>query len=146
MTASRISVAILACGFLVGACGDNWMRGDDIAGADGSIVGAPDGAPILPDATPPSPDAEPDIDLPGLVCSLDDVLPVIECVVENCLDSFADGSALTCVAFSCGLLLLGLPPECSQCILTALSNPEEALDACFLGLDDLGGFPIPPAP
>jgi hypothetical protein len=145
----KTSVAILASVFLSAGCSDDMTLGDQVAGADAGIAGTIDAAPTRPDASPPSPDAEPDTtELPiELACTLEELQPVIECVTENCADSFADGSILTCVTFSCGLLLLGLPPDCSQCLFAGLSDPSSALDACVLGLDDLGGgFPMPPAP
>lgn len=149
MSVFRTPAAIVLCLFLAAACSDDMMQGDQIAGADAASASSIDAAPIPPDATPPSPDAEPDTtELPiELACSIDELQPVLECVTENCVDSLSDGTILTCVTFSCGLLLLTLPPACSQCLLTGLSDPSSALDACVLGLDDLGsGFPMPPAP
>ena len=129
-----------------GACSDDPM-------GEGVELGPDSGAGVLPDAAPAIPDAaalpdasDPDIgggDFPvELACSLDDVQPILECVVDNCLDSIADNNLLTCVTLSCGLLLLTMPPECSQCILTGLTDTSMALDACVTGLDDLG---MPPS-
>ena len=149
MSVTKTSVAILACVFLCAACSDDMAPGDQVASADAGTVEVIDAAPPLPDATPPGPDAEPDsTELPiELACTLDELQPVLECVTENCADSFADGSTLTCVTLSCGLLLFALPSDCSQCLLTGLADPSSALEACVLGLDDLGnGFPMPPAP
>ena len=153
MSAFKISFALLLCVSLASACGDGMGPGDDFGGADAGVGSSfPDAAPSLPDASPPATDAEPTSDLPGdlpvdLACSLDEVQPIFECVIDNCLEAFSDGTTLTCVALNCGLLLLTLDPECSQCVLAGLSDPASALDVCVLGLDDLGGgFPIPPAP
>jgi hypothetical protein len=152
MSVSRISVAILGCVFLTAACSDDTMDGGDQSfGADAGSTSFPDAAPSVADASPPTPPPDPGSDPSGLpvdlACTLDELQPIIQCVTDNCLDSFADNTTLTCVTFSCGLLLLGLPPECSQCLFSALSDPASALDACVLGLDDLGsGLPLPPAP
>ena len=150
MSASRISVAILCCVFFASACSDDTVGEDgSFTGADAGSASFPDAAPSIPDASPPTPQPDPDpTELPvDLACTLDDLQPILQCVTDNCLDSFADDSTLTCVTLSCGLLLLGLPSECSQCLLSALADPASALDACVQGLDDLGsGFPMPPAP
>lgn len=138
------------------ACDADKDMGVFTDGPDGAIASAADASvPVPPpaDADVPTvydaaPVETPPDDLPvELACSIDEVQPILTCVTDNCLDSIADGTLLTCVTFSCGLLLLTLPPDCSQCILTGLTNPTGALDACVSGLDDLGGgFPLPPAP
>ena len=152
MSTLKSLLALLLCVSLASACDDDMMEGGDVSGADAGSISFPDAAPSLPDATPPAPDAEPESDPLGdlpvdLACSLDEIQPIFECVTENCLDAISDGTAATCVALNCGLLLLTLPPDCSQCVLAGLSDPSSALDACVLGLDDLGGsFPAPPSP
>lgn len=146
---NRFSMAFVAAAFLsitTTAC----VGSDDenlVFGADANVSSWLDAAPAPdasrpPDATPtPAPDAA-QTPLPGdlpveLACTLDDVQSILECVTENCVDSIADGTLLTCVTFSCGLLLLTTPPECTQCLITGLSDTSMALDACVLGLDDL---------
>lgn len=121
-------------------------------GPDAAVASVPDADLVdPPDASAPSA-ADAAVETPGdvpveLACSLDEVQPILACVTDNCLDSIADNSLLTCVTLSCGLLLLTLPPDCSQCILTGLTDPGSALDVCVSGLEDLGGgFPLPPAP
>ncbi len=119
---------------------------------DAGLAQSPDAAPV-PDAhdiafdaaLPPAADASvPTDDLPvELACTLEDVQPILSCVSENCLESVSDGTLLTCVTLSCGLLLLTTPPECSQCILAGISDASTALDSCVLGLDDLGGGGLP---
>ena len=142
MSLLRSLLALVLCVSCAAACGDNWERGDDFGSADAS-VSFPDAAGF-PDAG--RPDAEPESDpLDDLACSIEEILPIVECVFTNCLDSFSDGTALTCVALNCGLLLLGLSPECSQCVLAGLADPSSALDSCLLGSDD-PDFPMPPTP
>ncbi len=144
MSTLQTSLALLLC-VCVAACGDDWVRDGDVAGADA-------GGTSFPDATPPAPDAEPEStnpldDLPvDLACTLEEIQPLIECITDNCLESISDGDVATCVAINCGLLLLGLPQECTQCVLAAIADPSNALDACVLGLDELDGLPLPPAP
>ena len=140
MSLLQSSLALVLCVSFSAACGDNWERGDDIAGADAS-VSFPDAAGF-PDAGQPDAEPEPTDPFDNLACSLEEILPIVECVFSNCADSFEDGTTLTCVALSCGLLLLGLSPECSECVLAGLSDPASALDSCLLGLDDL----MPPTP
>ncbi len=126
------------------ACGDNDLEGFG-AGADGAVGSSVDAA-VPADANPPSADAESNDPPIEFACSLDELQPIIECVTDNCLEDIADGNLATCVTFSCGLLFLTLPSDCSQCLLAGLSGSSMALDACVTGLDDLdGGFPIPPA-
>jgi hypothetical protein len=143
--ATVLSLSLLSTG-----CVDDDEQ-DIFAGADAGFVTF-DAQPVaLSDAEPiPEPDAEPTpVPDPGdfpieLACTLEDVQPILECVTDNCLDSLADGTLLTCVTFSCGLLLLTTPPECTQCIFAGITDTSMALDACVLGLDDLGGgFPTP---
>lgn len=145
------SMALVAAASLsVSVLGAGCVGGDDenlAVGADANAATWLDAAP-LPDASRPpdaTPTAAPDAaqppfpgDLPvELACTLDDVQPILECVTENCVDSLSDGTLLSCVTFSCGLLLLTTPPECTQCLITGLSDSSMALDACVLGLDDL---------
>jgi hypothetical protein len=153
MSALKTSLALLLCVSLSSACDDDTTQGDEFGGADaGGSISFPDAAPSVPDAAPPEPEPEPEPDPLGdlpvdLACTLDEIQPIFECVTENCLDALSDGTATTCIALNCGLLLLTLDPECSQCVLAGLSDPSSALEACVLGLDDLGGgFPVPPAP
>ena len=145
MNAFKLSLILL---LLVTACsGGSIEAGAADAAADDSF---PDASPEpTPDAAPVDdvPDASPN-DLPiQLACTLDDVLPIVECASENCTEAIADGSLLTCVTLHCGLLLFTLPPECSQCLLTGLGDSSMALDACVSGLDELDeGSPLPPMP
>ena len=145
--------AVLSLSLLITGCVDDDEQGL-FAEADAGFVTAADAAPVsdaAPVATPDaaSPPADAATTDPGdfpieLACTLEDVQPILECVTDNCLDSIADGDLLTCVTFSCGLLLLTTPPECTQCIFAGLTDTSMALDACVLGLDDLGGgFPQP---
>jgi len=147
--------AVLALSLLSTGCVSDDEQ-DAFAGADAGFATSSDAQPVvLPDAQPipqpdaqPTPDPDPDpSDFPvELACTLDDVQPIFECVSENCLDALADGTLLTCVTLSCGLLLLTTPPECTQCIFAGLTDTSMALDACVLGLDDLGGGSLPPFP
>jgi len=154
MTVCRLHLVLFASLCLSAACIDGGGEGGLGDSPDSGFASSADATPATPDAAPPQADAAPQDD-PGLggnfpvelACSLDDLQPVVTCVSDNCIDAFADGTLLTCVTINCGLLLLTLPPECSQCLLTGLTDTSMALDACVLGLDDLGGgFPIPPAP
>ncbi len=132
------------------ACGDN------ITGMDGISPGA-DSGQLLADATPTvdladatlaaadatSTDTMPDAGSGAieLACTLEDVQPLIECVTDNCLESLSDGTLTTCLALSCGLLFLTMPPDCTQCILAGLTDPASALEVCVSGLDT-GGTPM----
>jgi hypothetical protein len=82
-----------------------------------------------------------------VACTLDEVQPILQCVVDNCLDAQDQpGGIAGCVALACGLQLLTLPPDCAQCVLTALGgNFEDIADQCISGLPDLGGG-LPPTP
>lgn len=140
-------MAILSILTFAGSCTDESMDGGpplapdsggsaDLADAASSF---PD-AEVLADAAPSEADAG---EFPvELACSLDEVTPIVECVADNCLDSL-DNDLLTCVTLSCGLLLLTLPPDCSQCIFAGLTDTSMVLDACVAGLDDLGLPPLP---
>lgn len=140
--------------------------GSDSSGTpDGSISVGPD-ANLIPaaDAAPASADAaadqDPDagFDTDGgsgadagsieVACTLDDIQPVLQCVADNCLGSQNQpGGIAGCVALSCGAQLLALPPDCAQCVLTALSgNFGDIADQCVDGLPDIGldgGLPTP---
>lgn len=138
------------------ACDSAQDMGAGAEGPDGAITSAADASlpipqqadadvPVLYDAAPVvTPSGEFPVEL---ACSVDEVQPILTCVTDHCLDSIADGNLLTCVTLSCGILLLTLPPDCSKCVVSGLTNPSGALDACASGLGDLGGgLPIPPAP
>lgn len=128
----RISLFVLP--FLLLGCGDNTTGISEPAASpdSGLVENAPDAALIVPDAAPVLPDATPAI---TLACTLEDVQPLIECVTENCLESLSDGTLTTCLAVNCGILLLTMPQECTQCILAGVSDPSSALDVCVSGLD-----------
>ncbi len=135
---------IVALGLGLGlACGDNITDMDGLSsGADSGDLSSADATPTVdfPDATVA--DATPVDTTPDagagpieLACTLEDVQPLIECVTENCLESISDGTLTTCLAFSCGLLFLTMPPDCTQCILAGLTDPASALEVCVSGLN-----------
>ena len=111
------------------ACGDNLAGLSEPLTPDSRVADPPD-ATIVPDAAPIVPDATPGIEL---ACTLEDIQPLIQCVTDNCIESLSDGTIATCLAINCGILLLSMPPECTQCILAGVSDPASALDACVTG-------------
>lgn len=116
---------------------------------DAAVASSPDASPALPDAAPASPDAagptEADGGTPGFACSLDEVQPIFECVLQNCAEDLGDQAAmLACVTLSCGGELLSVSPECSECVLAGLSQDFDVIsDECMEG-DLGGGFPGAP--
>lgn len=120
--------------FAVG-CGDNLD-----ALPDGQPV-VPDTAVVLVDAPVSVPDASVAIDAPpnpdgpvdggfSLACTVADLTPIFTCAQTSCT---ADPS-LTCVLTHCGLLVLGLPPACQQCVLAGVGGDLTTTIAACLGL------------
>ncbi|MBL4633537.1 MAG: hypothetical protein JKY56_06685 [Kofleriaceae bacterium] len=120
-------IALFVIPILLLACGDNLAGLSEPLTPDSGLAATPDASPTVPDAAPIVPDAAPGIEL---ACTLEDILPLIQCVTDNCIESLSDGTIATCLAINCGILLLSMPPECTQCILAAVSDPASALDAC----------------
>ncbi len=141
----RCALAVVASLSFVGGC---------VSDEDGALGVVDSGVASFIDAGPPvvTPDAAivvvPDagsssgIDagggLPGLACTLDEVTPLLTCASENCLMELGTPTATTCLLLNCGTTVLGLSTECSGCILTAIADSSQALDACVSGVDSLG--------
>ena len=88
------------------------------------------------DAAPPPPDAAPlPPDALQLACTLEELQPIIACAVAEC----SQDVTTECVTSNCGLLLLGVSPECSSCILTAVVGGDIAAAAGACGAGDVGG-------
>lgn len=149
------TMIVLLSGLAFGACSDTDAdQGASFSADAGEVIAAVDAAlpsDVTADAALPESGEEDagawEFDLGEfpveLACSLEEVRPILECVADKCADAVQDGTLATCMTFRCGLLFLGLPQECSQCIFAAVSDPSMALDSCVLGLDDLG---LPSAP
>jgi hypothetical protein len=131
------------------ACG-----GDDGTGTfDGSVRdggGVRDGrtgVDARPSADGSSTDAPPAGD-GGLsfACSLEELTPIAECARDNCVmlpdggvgpdASLPDpGELAGCILTSCGTLLIGVSPECRNCLIAGVGmNLEEIAMACANGL------------
>jgi hypothetical protein len=135
----------------------------------------PDDSTSSPDAgvSTPAPDAamvdNPPQDPPdngddlGLACTMEELLPILECAMAECMElpggfdpndpgSFDPndpsgggdfdlggmdlGELGVCVGISCFGDILGVSPECAECVASALAGTDDFMEACA---GDLGG-------
>lgn len=136
-SASLFASLVIAAAIVAPACGGDTAADDAIDVAD------PVDAPPTPDATPlpPPPDAEPPPPPDAILsfaCTLEEIQPILTCVQENCLDNLS----AECVTLNCGLLVLGLSPDCRDCVLTgvATGDLQETAAACVDGPALPGGI------
>ena len=126
-----LSLRLVWCPLVLVACSEPAASGDVSADAAGPVDGAVvvDAAPPPPDSEPPSPDAL------QLACTLEELQPIIACAAAECSGDLT----AECVTANCGLLLLGVSPGCSSCILTAVVGGDLAAAAAACGAGDVGG-------